>query len=251
MGPRHGGESEKRVSRDEICDPADAGGRRRLDHQHLVDCGDPLHRRAVLDLLCEQGDTQPHLAYDRRGIRGEENPRQRDPAGPDANADGGEGGGPRTILRRRRYRGNVARAREASADGLRRRCLGRGMGGGVSRKRRGALRHRHRTRRRRRRDPEICLTFRKPPSIRSRRPRPARSAASPRSTNFARSAPSAALTLISIAGLPAFTRFRSRRMTTRTAKSRATMEPDPRLKMLLKSALFWTGERSEEHTSEL
>ncbi len=124
---------------------------------------------------------------------------------------------------------NVARARETGADGLRRRRLGRGVGGGVSRQRRGALRHRHRTCRRRRRYPEICLTFQKPPSIRSRRPRRARSAASPRSMNFVRSAPNAAPTSTCIAGLPASTRSRSRRMTMRMARSRATTGLDPRI----------------------
>ena len=60
-------------------------------------------------------------------------------------------------LRRRRCRGDVARARSPGTDGIRQECLGRRLGGGVSRQRREPLRHRHRTRGRRRPHAQIRL----------------------------------------------------------------------------------------------
>ena len=42
---------QERVPHHEARHPADGGAGRRLDHQHLVGRGDPLHRRALCDLL--------------------------------------------------------------------------------------------------------------------------------------------------------------------------------------------------------
>ena len=69
LGPRDGGQLEERLPHHEVRHPADGKAGRRLDHQHLVDCRDPLHRRAVLDLLREQGGAQPLNAHDCRSIR--------------------------------------------------------------------------------------------------------------------------------------------------------------------------------------
>ena len=69
-------------------------------------------------------------------------PGQRDPAGPDENADGRAFGGPGGELRQGRRRGDVARARRAGADGPHGRRLGRRQRRAVSRLRRIEIRHR-------------------------------------------------------------------------------------------------------------
>ena len=113
-------QSQERLSHDEARHPADGGAGRRLDHQHLVGRGDPLHRRALCDLLRDQGRAEPPDAHHRGRICGQARPRERDPARPDADADGRAVGRPRAILCRRRCRGDVAacaprRCRWASA----------------------------------------------------------------------------------------------------------------------------------------
>ena len=101
---------------------------RRLDHQHLVDRLDPLHRRALRHLLRDQGRAQPPDQDHGGRICGEAHPGERDPARADEDADGREERRARAKLRRRRCRGDVARARPPGADGIRRRVPGTSPG---------------------------------------------------------------------------------------------------------------------------
>jgi NAD(P)-dependent dehydrogenase (short-subunit alcohol dehydrogenase family) len=82
----------------------------------------------LCDVLRDQGRAQPsHSDYGGRICE----PRSEgkcDSAGADEDPDGRKERGSRRKLRRRRCRGNVARARSPGSNGFRRRCLGYRMG---------------------------------------------------------------------------------------------------------------------------
>ncbi len=111
---RHGRQSQERVPDDEARHPDDDRAGRRLDHQYLVDRGDPLHRRAVFDLLRLEGRASPPHAHDRgRVCAQQECARERDLARPDADADGRALGGPRASPMRAAMSRRCAKKRAA------------------------------------------------------------------------------------------------------------------------------------------
>ena len=90
---------------------------RRLDHQHLVRGGHPLHGRALCDLLRLEVRHEPPDPDHGRAVRAEADPRERCPAGSDGDADGREVRWARGGLRRRG--GTLEGAGAAGAHGLR------------------------------------------------------------------------------------------------------------------------------------
>src|SRR5258706_1622224 len=118
-------QSQERLPRHEARHPGDGAAGRRLDHQYFLDRLDPSSRHLLCQLRHDQGRDEPDDAHHGGRVRAETYKGQRHSAGPDENADGRALRWPGGELRRRRRRGDVARARRAGADGAHGGSLGR------------------------------------------------------------------------------------------------------------------------------